>query len=520
MKNKTTRTFNSVRNISIGVVNQFVITVLSFVIRTIFINTLGVEYLGVNGLFYNILNIFSLAELGIGNAIVYALYKPISENNEQKIAALVRYYKKLYNCVAVFVAVAGMALIPFLPLLVKTEKPINHITLFYVLYLTNSVFSYLCAYKAAIINADQKMYIVKVYSFVFSVIQTVLQAIILIFLRNFICYIAAQIICTLLSNIFISKKANNLYPYIKSNVILDNQERKDIFKNIKSLFLYKLGGVILNNTDNILISVMIGTVWVGYYSNYNVIIYALLAFIGIIFTSVNASVGNLNATSDALNKYRVFNILNFLAFWIAGFASVCLFVLLKDFITLWLGKEYVFGSLTEFAVILNFYIVGIIQPVWVYRESTGFFNQTKYVFMCTAALNIILSVILGRIIGIGGVLLATAVSRLCTNFWYEPLVLYRMYFKQNVLFYLLRHLLYLLITLFAAVLTWFATLEVSGASFAGLIIKGIICLLIPNTVFCLALHKTYEFQYFKNNFLDKLLRHMVGIGKEIKIDNQ
>lgn len=498
-----TRTFNSIRNISIGVANQIFVTLLNFISRTIFIKTMGVEYLGINGLFSNILIVLSLAELGIGNAIMYAFYKPISEGDQTKISALMRYYKKLYTIVAMIVTFAGVLLIPFLPVFVNTEEEIKNVTIYYMLYLCNSAISYIFSYKASIINADQKMYITKLYSLIFFLVQFVLQSLLLIFTRNFIYYLTAQILCTFCNNYFLSIKAEKMYPYIKKGEILDRDERRGIFDNIKSLFLYKLGGVILNNSTNIIISIMIGTVWVGYYSNYGMCITALIQFISMIFTSMNASIGNLNVSAQPEHKCNIFNFLNFIAFWITGFAAVALFVLFNDFIIIWIGGEYVLGTVTVGAIILNFYIIGIINPVWIFRDSIGLFKHTKYVFMITAFLNILLSAGFGKLAGLSGILLAAPVSRLCTNFWYEPKMLYKIFFKQKSINYFKKQFKYFITLIIAAGTAYLLTRWITSVTLTGFIFKIFICVFIPNIIFYIILRKTPEFKYIKYNYLDK-----------------
>lgn len=489
-----------------GLVNQVLITLLNFISRTIFIKTMGVEYLGINGLFNNILTVLSLAELGIGNAIMYALYKPLSREDRPKVAAIMQYYRKLYLIVAGVVAAAGLLLVPFLPLLVNTEKAIADITMYYVLYLCNTVFSYLFSYRASIVNADQKMYITKIYYFAFYLVQFILQSALLVATHSFLYYLGAQILCTFGNNYFLSRKAVRLYPYITGRDVLDKDERRVIFDNIKSLFLYKLGGVLLNNSTNIMISIMIGTVWVGYYSNYGMYITALLLFINIIFSSMNASIGNLNISAEPEHKCSIFNVLNFIAFWITGFSAIALFILFNDFITVWIGSEYILDRLTVGAIILNFYIMGIINPVWIFRDSVGLFKHTKYVFMVTAVLNIVISVILGRLAGLGGILLAAPVSRMCTNFWYEPLMLYKIYFKKKSADYFKKQFMYLLIMAVSGTAVYMLTKWNTQVTLAGFIVKVLVCGLVPNILFCTFLRKTAEFSYIKQNYISRIVK--------------
>lgn len=503
------RTVHSIRNMSVGLLNQFLVLILGFVSRTVFITILGAEYLGVNGLFSNILSVLSMAELGIGSAMTFALYKPLALNDHTKIAALMQYYKKLYRIVALIVAVSGGILVPFLPVLVKTDHPIDNITIYYLLFLFNSVTSYFFVYKSTIINADQRMYITKINSFVFYVLQTALQIAYLSIFRDFIGYLVIQVFCTLGSNVFISWKAGRMYPYIRKPEALSAEDKQDLIGNVKSLFLYRIGGVILNNTDNIIISVLIGTIWVGYYSNYFMIINALLVFIGIIFQSVNASVGNLNATDDNGNRYTIFSSMNLMAAWIAGFCAICLTILFNDFITLWIGRKNVLDIATVVAIIINFYMAAIFHPVWIFRDGTGMFRQTKYVFLCTAALNIVLSFLMGKAIGLCGILFATAISRLCTNFWFEPLILHREYFHKDATAYFAKQALYLLLTLVVGSVTYISTSWIDGTHILGFAGKAVICAILPNILFFLAFRKSTDFLYIWDKFLVKAFHRLL-----------
>lgn len=488
---------NSGRNLFFGVGNQIVLLLLSFISRTIFIHILGAEYLGIHGLYTNILTVLSLAELGVGSAMVYSMYSPLAQRNEEKLAALMHYYRKLYRIIGATVAAGGLLLLPFIRYFVKTQEPVAHLALYYLLFLANAVLSYPLAYKASILEADQKRYLITLYSFIFMVLRFVLQTIILWVTHNFVFYLIVQILCTVLNNIYIARRADRMYPFLTQRAVLGKEEKKEIFSNIKSMFVYKAGGVFLNHTDNILISVILGTIWVGYYSNYSMITQAIATFTGVIFASLYASVGNLNACADRAKAYRVFQNLNFLSFWIFGFCSLCFLMLLNPFVRLWLGEAYVLDFQTVLSLVLTFYVAGVLNPVIMYRETTGIFRKTKYIILFTAVLNLVLSIVLGYLWGLAGILLATALARLCTNFWYEPCVLYRDYFHRKPTQYFREQAGRLLLLLVTGVIVsaLCALLRPSGiGAFLG---KCLICLLVPNAVFAVALRKTQEFQYFK-----------------------
>ena len=503
MERKTRKQYVTL-NILAGSVSQVISMILQLIGRTIFINSLGIEYLGINAMFYNILMVLSLADLGFGTAIVYSMYKPLAENDTDMVVALMTYYRKIYHRLAFIVAAIGIGMLPLLPFVVNLNTEIPYLPIYYMLYVANIVISYLMSYKFTIITADQKSYLITVYSLIGSILQTIVQIIVLIVFKNFMLYLIVFILRTLLVNWFQSNKAKKLYPYISGTRELDPVTKKSIFENVKSMFLYKLGGVLLNNTDNFIISVIVGTVYVGYYSNYMTVIVAIYSFTDIIFNSVTSSVGSLNATDDNDRKYEIFNVLNFIVFWIMSFCSVCFLVLFNDFITLWVGKEFVFGILTVIVIVLNFFMPGTITTVSIYRDTTGMFRQTKYVFLVTAFINLVLSIILGKIYGLFGILLATAIARMLTNMWYEPFILFKKHFKKSPILYFKRQAYYWMIAVICCLSTYLMSRVINTVSVFNLIVKLVICLIVPNVIILALFFRSKEFEYINEQIITKV----------------
>lgn len=286
------RAEKSIKNFKYNVLAQILNLLVQFGSRTVFIHVLGKSYLGVSGLFSNILTILSLADLGIGTVLVYSMYDPLAKNDKNKICALINLYKKVYNIIALVVFIAGLLITPFLSDIVKTDNQIDNIHLIFILYLLNTVVSYLCIYKISIINADQKNYIVTIYQQAFSFIANVVMIIALICTKNFLVYLSFQILFSIISNIVISKKAEKLYPYIKENKNekLNKEEIKKIKTNTIAMFFHKIGGVVVSGTDNLLMSTMIDTDTVGVYSNYIMIINAIKKITTQYFNSIIASI--------------------------------------------------------------------------------------------------------------------------------------------------------------------------------------------------------------------------------------
>lgn len=483
------RTRKSINNIIFGFANQIITLVLSFISRTIFIRVLGVDYLGINGIFTDVLSLLSMADLGFNIAMVYSLYKPISENDHVKISKLINFYKKIYNIIAVSITVIGIALIPFLKYIINLEKDIPHLILYYLFSLASVVISYLYVYKTSIIVADQKNYLVSKITIVVNFVKVLAQIVILIIFKNYIIYLIVNVITNFLNNYIASKKAEKLYPYIKEKNELEKEDKKSIFENMKSVFLYKLSSLLLGATDNTLISIIVGTVAVGFYSNYLMITNKILAIIQIVFGSLTASIGNVIIKEKSQKRYEIFAAAQSVSFIICGIVVTSFTVIINDFIRIWLGEEFVFGYIVICAIALNMYLGCVLQPLWTYREATGLYVKTKYTMLLAAIINVLLSVALGKIMGIAGILFASVIARLVTYFWYEPYLLFREYFKRQVYKYylsILRNILFIAVvtTVFNMI---FIRFEIS--SWIGLITKGFITALGSAIIFFVVYRK-------------------------------
>lgn len=501
--NEKSRTENTKINIGVNTGIQIMTLIVSFISRTVFIKILGEEYLGISGLFSNILNILSLAELGIGTSVVYALYKPIAENDREKISQLMKFYKTTYRIIALVVLAFGLLFIPFLDFFVKTDEEIPHLTLYYLLYLANSAASYLLIYKSSILNADQRYYVLKINRFVFEMLKHVLQISVMVLTHNFLFYLVVQIICTIGSNLSISRRVDKLYPFLKEHSgKLPGEEKRAILANVKNIFIYKIGGVILNNTDNILISKILGTVIVGYYSNYLLIVNAVTTFTTLIFSSITGSVGNLNASASPKESLRIYNLLHYISFWIHGFCAVAVMSLISDFVALWVGLEFRVDSFAVFAISVNLFLSGTVSINAVYRNTTGLFKDIKYIFVFTSVLNIVLSIVLGMKIGLGGILIATAISRILTTVWFEPYTILKKYFNTGYLSYFLRQIEYTAITVLAYVPIYFLNKMLPQITMVNFMVKVVFTAVIPNLVFLLCTFKTEEFSLLKHRITE------------------
>ncbi len=505
-----TRTQNSFINASFGLGSQAVELILKVIGRTVFIKYLAVEYLGVNGLFGEILTVLSLAELGIGSAIGYALYKPLRENNTKHIAALMELYRKAYTIIGIGVGAVGALLIPFLRFIVKDPGPVkNELIPIYCFYLFNTVITYFYSYKGTILNSDQKSYITVTVKEICNVARTVFQVLVLVLWHNFYLYLAVESFFIFANNFAVSKITDKKYKYLKTQKNeekLDKKATKEIFVNIKALSITKVSNILVNSSDNTIMSAVCGIAQTGLYSNYVMFTTMINTVLSQFFSAFMPSIGNLNAEGDIKHSHDVFNGLNMFGFWLYSFASIGVFTLVNDAITVWIGEKYLLSNSVVIIIALNLYIFGMQKNVWVFKDSYGLFKYGQYMSIVTAALNIGLSIWLGKLWGIFGVLVATAVSRLATGVWYDPSMLFKHGFKLPVYKYFAGFIMYAVIAVFTAALTYFAASFVTVTGVLTLIIKFIIVCIVPNFVYLILFFKTKSFKYVLGRALSLIKR--------------
>lgn len=506
MKN---RTRSSMLNLTFGTINQTVSMLLNFLSRTIFIQTLGVGYLGINGLFADILMLLSLAELGLRTSMAYTFYKPLAEEDALKVALLTQFYRKVYHTIAVFVTIVGISLVPFLDYLVNLDEAIPYLKVYYLFFLGDIVASYFFVYKTSVIEADQKKYLITKYQMYVNVVKIALQVLVLLLTQNYFLYLTLQIASTLINNLLISKKATQLYPMIKERQgKLAPHERKNIFVNMRSMFIFKMSTTLMKGTDNILMSVLFGTIWVGIYSNYYLVITSLENFVSVIYMSITASLGNVIALEKPDKRLEIFGLTHTVSLMLTTFTTACLALLLNDFIYVWLGEEFVISTLFLSAAMLNFYLKMVTYPVQSFRQATGLYIQTRYVMLLAAILNLILSVLLAKIIGISGILFASALAQLLTYFWYEPRLLFQQYFEEGTSEYFLSIFKNLLTTFFLIAVLLLILQNFTIDTWVSFFIKAFFVAIISVIFIILTHHQRNEFKQLVKR-LKKLIKKSI-----------
>ena len=488
---------NSITNFISGLTLRLTTILLNFVARTIFINILGTSYLGVNGLLMNVLSMLSLAELGIGTAINFSLYKPLADKDDKKIAVLMQFYKRAYQIIGVVVFLVGLILMLFLDVIIKDPGEVENLKLIFFIYLINTSYSYFMTYKGTLITADQRGYLLTKANVVFNVVTIVSQVLVLIVTRNYIAYLLANMVCLFIQRLYINRKVTELYPVLKekSTEKLPKEELSVIIKNVKAMVFHKIGDYCINGTDNIIISTFISVTMVGVYSNYLMIISMVNGIIVMFFNSLTASMGNLIATENKGRKLEVFEIINFIAFWLFGFATVAFYNLLNPFIEIWLGAEFLLPQSILVVILINYYLTGMRVPVHTVKAAAGLYDEDKYTPIIQSIVNLGLSIILVQKLGLVGVFIGTLVSSLILPCWQRPYIVYKYVFKKSIKQYFTKYLSYLTVILLNTFgIEYFFNLHLKDYTIGNFILKVVIIAIIPNLIILLIFFKTTEFK--------------------------
>lgn len=496
MENKS-RIKNLISNIFIGIFSQIGILLTSFIGRTVFVYYLNESYLGINGLYSNILSVLNIVELGLNNVAQFYLYKAVAENNKNSIIKIVYFFRKIYIILFFLMFFIGISLIPVLNYIIKTSLSKQDLVLYYIFFLLNSLISYFSAQNIVFLAAHQNTKTPKVIMFFTNFIGQIFQIIVLIVYQSYFFYILIMILMSIINVILINLITKKKYPELREYISekISKRYKIIIWNKLKAIFIYKIGGIVINNTDNILISILVNITAVGLYSNYCMIINALQSFISIVTTSLIVGVGNLSVNKNKERLIEVFNKILLFYQFISILGSILLYFLLNDFILFWLGEKFIFNKLTVFVIVFNFYLTTIITPIWIFREANGLFTKVKFLILITAILNIIFSFIFGKYGGVSGVLLATAIARIVTQVWYEPYILYSFLFYIPVKNYWKKQLWNIFLSIII-ILICKNIVNLLPTGFLWIILKGIFLSSIVILIFCIGNYKNKEFTEF------------------------
>lgn len=504
------RTQKSLKNIVVAIVVQIITVLLSFVTRTLLVKSLGVESVSLNGLFTEVISMLSLTELGVGSAIIYNLYKPLAEGDKEKVCKLMRLFKKAYNIIALATFCIGVALLPIIHLLVnQVDYSNNYIRFVYFLFVLQTSASYLFSYKVSLLNADQQKYIYSIIHLVFKCISTFVAACILFTTYNYLYYLISIIFFNIVTNFVASIVVDKKYPYLQENYgKLSSDETNKVFSNIKNLFIKNVSAKVTNSTDNILISTLVGTLSVGVYTNYSIILNAVKQFSVQISGALAGSLGNLFASEKNDHCIRVLNRLTFIFFIIASSLSVCLYCCITPFIEVWLGKNWILSDSVVFVCCINLFLDFCKIPLWQSLEVSGLFKKDKNISIIGTTVNLIVSIVLGLKIGISGIFWGTFTTYVI-QIVLKIRLLFKDYFNNSSMKYYGKWLLFFVLTVTEMLLCKFIIstyFEFGGILqfFVTALFGGLLSLIINIIIF----FRTDEMKYCL-----QLLGKMVNISK-------
>ena len=493
------RTENVARNIVWGYIANFATMILKFISRTVFVYTLGSDYLGLNGLFTNVLGLLSFTELGIGGVLNYSLYRPLAVNDTEKIKSLMALYKKAYRVIMLVVLAIGLIIVPLLPYIINDAGEIEHVYLYYGFFLFNTVTSYMVSYKNGLMNAAQKEYVVTNITAAVNAVTVVVQCVALLVFRNYFVYLFVQAAFQLLQKIITSVYVDREFPLLKDKNVrkLPKEDTEILKNNVEAMVYHKIGDVCVHQTDNIIVSAFISLSVVGKISNYTLVTTSLSTIIAIIINNCVSSIGNFISVEAPERKKEIFRVYNFLAFWIYGFVAIELFALFQPFIQVWVGEENLIGSLTIGIIIIEYYFSGLRVAVANFKSACGIFQADKYIGIVQAVVNLVFSIALAKMIGLPGVYIGT-VAQGVVDFVWRPRLVYKLVFKESSKeYYLTWFKQFAVFLMLAAASCFIASRILTQISLGRIIIAGFVILAFVNLILFAIYRKTTEFKFLQ-----------------------
>ena len=497
------RTKNASRNIAFGITNRIVTLIAPFIIRTIIIYVLGVEYVGLSSLFASILSILNMAELGISTAIVYSMYSAIANEDTARICALMNLYRKAYRIIGCFVLFAGICVSPFLKFFISggTPQDVNIYVVYFVTLSQTCLTYFLFAYKACLFSAFQRNDVTSNVASLVSIAIHAIQAVLLLLFKTYYAYVIVLPLSTIVNNMIISVIADKKYPNYKPRGSLDKSITTELSNKVKSLFLYRIGGVVLNSVDTIVISAFLGLTILGEYNNYYLIITVLFGFLGVINNSLTAGIGNsLNVDSKEKN-YSDFKRLFIINTWLVSWCTTCLTCLYQPFMRIWVGKELMLPFAVAILLSLYFFVWRMMDVINLYKDAAGLWEYDKYRPLIAAIINLTINLLLIKTIGLYGVIVSTIFAIVVVIFPWSTFIIFKHLFNENTLkdwtHYIKKVLYSLACCAIVTTLTYCITVAIALDSLAGFVIKALVCLIVPNLLYAILFSLFKDFKETK-----------------------
>lgn len=507
---KFNRSENAVRNIFFGILMKVYQIVVPFIMRTIVIYFMGMEYLGLNSLFASVLQSLNLMELGIDSAIAFGMYRPIVEDDQAMICGLMKLYRRNYRIVGAIIAVLGVVMLPFVPQMIKRDMPPElNVYVLYFLYLAATVLSYwLFAYKNCLLNAHQRDDVIHKITIVVSTAQYILQAVVLLVFRNYYLYLLIALANQIVTNLWCAAAVSKRYPQYKAGGELPRETAREFTTRTRDLFVVKIGGVLVNSADSVAISAFLGLTMLAIYQNYYYILSSIIGLVTVVFNACTAGIGNSLIVETKEKNFRDLKKFTFMICWLAGFCTCSLLCLYQPFVKIWTGEENLLGFATVILICAYYFVFEIGQLLSTFKDAAGIWHEDRFRPLMTAAANLILNLILVRFWGIFGIVLATVLATALVSVVWLLRNLFSLLFQPEQLWPFLGDLAwYVAVIVLACAVTYGLCSLLHLGDVMTLLARGCLCALVPNALFLLAYRKRSEFtqcvQMAKNVLLRK-----------------
>ncbi len=491
------KTKNATRNVFFGTILKLYEILVPFIFRTVMVHTIGVQYLGLNSLFISVLRVLNLAELGVGSAMVFSMYKPIAENDTVRVNALMRLYRLYYRVIGLVIAVVGLALTPFIPRLIHGKVPADmNVYILYLLNLSVTVLSYwLFAYKNSILHAYQRTDLISKVGLGAFTFKYAMQLVSLVYFKNYYLYVIFRIIAQILTNIVTAVVSHKYYPQYRPQGELPKDEVSQINARIRDLFTAKLGGTIIHSADTIVISAFLGLTMLAKFQNYYYILSSIMAFVTILNTSVVAGIGNSLITKSRSENYQEFRSFSFLQYWIIGFCVCCFSTLFQPFMKLWMGEKLMFPYPFVILICLVFAGERIVMMMSVYKDAGGIWHEDRFRPLVSGVCNLVINVIMVQFLGIYGIVLSTVISYFLISIpWIIKNVFGLIFTDESMGAFAADLVRWALLIAAAAVINYQVCNLVPLQGIGEIAAKLVISIIIPNALFILLFHKKQEFK--------------------------
>lgn len=498
---------NGKKNLLTGFVNQLVVFLCSFVSRSVVNSVLGAQYLGLGSLFSSILCVLGVAELGFSTAVIYNMYKPAAEGDIEKINALLAFYRKAYRIIGSVILLTGLTLIPFLKSLIRGVYPEDiSLAWLYLIYLINSCLSYfMYSYLESILVVHQREDVKSTVNSAVKIFILVCQVSALYLTKNYYWFAFFMPVFTVVTNLWTAWRVRRIYPQYRAQGSLSLKDRAGVKRVVAGTVIQKACEVTRNSLDSICISAFLGLTLTAIYNNYYLILTGILSFVSIISASFMGGVGNHVATKSVSENYEEMKKLDFVYLWLGGWCTVCLLCLYQPFMRLWMGEELLLPFPAVCLLCLYFYLLKLGDVRSMYVAANGLWWDLRYRAIGETILNLVLNVVMGKLFGVYGIILATIISLLLCNYLWSVGVAFRLYFSigRRKDYYLYQGKQSILV-LIACVVTYAICGAIpAGPSILTLFFRAVICVIVPNALFYAAYRKSDRFDYAKSKILRK-----------------